>query len=260
MALARIGTVGVLLMIQMTAQGTGEAGLRTLAERHGLLIGTAVNTHALARDADYRDAMAREFSVVTAENAMKFGPLRPSREAFAFERADTIVAFAQEHGMKVRGHTLVWHNQLPKWFEAGAFSRSEMLDVLHEHIQTVVSHYRGKVYAWDVINEGLAPDGGLRDTIFLRTIGPEYVERAKPGGVGTGAYDHKCLYDYRSLSELFESCGFRVECLEYYDEQGEFHCLEWDPEDGMIHRSKRFDRRNTGGKLAYTSLILDAWK
>lgn len=89
---------------------------------------------------------------------------------------------------------------------------------------------------------------------------PVYRERVRPGGTGPGADDHKVLYDHQSLGDLLHAAGFEVELLEYFDTTGKFHCTEWDPADGMIHRSRRFDERNQGGRLAYTSLIVDARK
>ena len=87
---------------------------------------------------------------------------------------------------------------------------------------------------------------------------PAYLEMVRPGGCGAGAEDHKVLYTYRTFSNVFEAARFRVELLEYFDENGEFHCREWSPEEGMIHRSSRFDERNRNGRLAYTSIVLDA--
>ena len=77
---------------------------------------------------------------------------------------------------------------------------------------------------------------------------------------GPDAADHKVLYTYRTLREIFESAGFRVDLLEYFDENGEFHHKDWDPNDGMIRRSKRFDHRNRDNQLNYTSIVLDAKK
>jgi predicted SAM-dependent methyltransferase len=88
----------------------------------------------------------------------------------------------------------------------------------------------------------------------------EYINSVKPHGKGLGADDHKVLYNYQSLSALLQQAGFDVRLLEYFDEQGEFHCKEWLPEDGMIRRSARFDTRNQNGQLNYTSLIVDAYK
>ena len=89
---------------------------------------------------------------------------------------------------------------------------------------------------------------------------PEYISWVKPGGVGAGAQDHKILYNYLSLKEVFEIAGFHVNLLEYFDEKGEFNFNNWNHNDGMIHRSKRFDERNRDGVINYSSIILDAKK
>lgn len=88
----------------------------------------------------------------------------------------------------------------------------------------------------------------------------EYIDYVKPNGCGAGSDDHKVLYDYRSLLELFKNTNFKVELLEYFDETGEFHYQPWDINDGKIRRSKIFDPRNQNGELKYTSLIIDAKK
>jgi predicted SAM-dependent methyltransferase len=75
-----------------------------------------------------------------------------------------------------------------------------------------------------------------------------------------GSDDHKVLYTYQTLGALFASCGFTVNLIEYFDEQGQFHFRDWHPREGMIHRSSRYDERNRDGELHYTSLILDAKK
>jgi endo-1,4-beta-xylanase len=138
-----------------------------------------VAARPLQSEALYAETLAREFSMLTPENAMKFESLHPGRDCYDFGRADAIVDFAQAHGMQVRGHTLVWHNQLPRWLTEGNWTRDELIEILREHIMTVVGRYRGRVVAWDVVNEALADDGSsLRDTIWLRGIGPEYIDMA----------------------------------------------------------------------------------
>ena len=97
------------------------------------------------------------------------------------------------------------------------------------------------------VPDGLSPD-------------PEYIESVRVGGSGAGAKEHKVLYTYKILQDVFEAVGFKVVLYEYYDQQGRFHCSEWDPQDGTIRRSKRFDRRNKDGVLRYTSIVLDAKK
>lgn len=89
---------------------------------------------------------------------------------------------------------------------------------------------------------------------------PDYQERVRPGGLGAGAMDHKVLYTFMTLKELLEAAGFEVEMLEYWDETRTFNFREWSSDDGYIRRSCRFDPRNQGGSLAYTSLIVDARK
>jgi endo-1,4-beta-xylanase len=167
------------LVSAVTAEGDVPGlSLRELAASRGTRIGAAVNADALATDADYRTVLAREFNVLTAENAMKWAVLRASRDRFDFEQADAIVAFAEAHGMAVRGHTLVWHNALPEWLIRGNYTREQLMDLLREHIQTVVGRYRGRVFAWDVVNEAVMKRGALRDTFWLRGIGPEYIDLA----------------------------------------------------------------------------------
>jgi endo-1,4-beta-xylanase len=157
---------------------TAEPSLRASALQHGLLIGSAVSYPALIQDPLYSQTLSREFSILTPENAMKFDAIHPSQKVYDFSEADAIVTFAKQHGMQVRGHTLVWDQALPKWLTARNFNRDEMIGILKDHILTVVGHYRGQVAAWDVVNEAVADNGSLRDSIWLRTIGPEYIEMA----------------------------------------------------------------------------------
>lgn len=89
---------------------------------------------------------------------------------------------------------------------------------------------------------------------------PSYIENVRAGGCSPGAKDHKVLYAYKTLFNVFESAGFEVKLLEYYDESGQFHFRGWDVQDGFILRSKRYDQRNKNGELNYTSIILDATK
>jgi predicted SAM-dependent methyltransferase len=107
----------------------------------------------------------------------------------------------------------------------------------------------------------------LKSGGFLRIAVPdgfhpdkEYIECVKPGGFGAGADDHKILYNYKIMQASLEKAGFKVNFLEYWDENGKFQYKDWDPKTGMIHRSKRFDERNASGELKYTSLIVDAIK
>lgn len=152
--------------------------LRNLAQQQGLAIGSAVRPGALRNEPAYQDVLAHQFNIVMPEHDMKFEPLHPEPDVYDFAEADEIVAFAKAHNMKVIGHALVWFHVLPRWVREGNFNREELIAILRDHIYTVVSHYRGEIYAWDVVNEPLEADGSLRDTIWLKGIGPEYIDLA----------------------------------------------------------------------------------
>ncbi|MEM2401602.1 MAG: endo-1,4-beta-xylanase [Candidatus Bathyarchaeia archaeon] len=151
--------------------------LRSIAEKCGIYIGAAVE-RGLLNIPDYAQILKREFNILTTENALKFGPVHPQPNMYSFGDADYIINFAESNGMKVRGHTLVWHHQLPDWITQGKYTREEWINILREHIMTVVGRYRGRIYAWDVVNEAIDDSGTLRDTVWLRNIGPEYIEMA----------------------------------------------------------------------------------
>lgn len=147
--------------------------LRELASRDGIAIGTAVDATALRNEPGYRDVLGREFSSVTPENAMKWDAVEPSRGDFHWQDADALVGFARSHDQKIRGHTLVWHEQTPDWVRA--LPPSELRKELKAHIFTEVGRYKGQVGAWDVVNEVLADSGTLRNDFWLRKLGPGYI-------------------------------------------------------------------------------------
>lgn len=138
--------------------------------------------------------------------------------------------------------------------------RKKISHILAEHVWEHLTLEDGRV-ANGYCYKYLAKGGRLRiavpDGFFPNQ---SYIDYVKPGGSGAGADDHKVLYNYKLLKEELQKLGFRVELLEYWDEDGFFHAVNWRPEDGMIRRSKRFDQRNADGHLRYTSLIVDAIK
>lgn len=144
-------------------------------------IGAAVNPQTLSTQ---RELLARHFNSLTAENEMKFERLHPEADRYAFEEADRLMAFAESSGAAVRGHTLVWHNQTPSWvFEdgkGGAADRDTLLARMKSHIDTVVSRYKGRIYAWDVVNEAVSDQSGewLRPSKWLDIAGEEFILKA----------------------------------------------------------------------------------
>lgn len=160
-----------------TATVAVDPPLRSLASAHHLLVGVAVDVNALHSDAQYRQKLASEYSSVTPEWVMKFGTIHPGPNQYSFDAADSLVSFALANGMAVHGHTLVWGDALPQWITRGTFTRDQLLQVLKEHIATVVGRYRGKVATWDVVNE-VVDDTTLRNTLWLKVIGPAYIDSA----------------------------------------------------------------------------------
>jgi endo-1,4-beta-xylanase len=154
----------------------GDAGipLRAVAS---VPVGAAVEPDLLLRDDAYARTLTREFNAITPENAMKWGPIHPDEHRWHFDPADRLVAFAEAHRMQVHGHALVWHRQLPPWLDAG-MARRRMAGVLATHIETLLGRYRGRIVSWDVVNEAIADGGGLRATVFRRTLGDGYVAEA----------------------------------------------------------------------------------
>ncbi len=158
--------------------GANSDSLRSAARGSGVRIGTAVDMSALASDADYRAMVATEFDSVTAENVMKWEAVEPEQGRYDWAAADRLVDFAKANGQVVRGHTLVWHSQNPSWLTEDAFTPAQLRQILRDHIKTQVRHFKGRVYQWDVVNEVFNEDGTLRDTIWLRALGPGYIADA----------------------------------------------------------------------------------
>jgi endo-1,4-beta-xylanase len=158
--------------------------LREAANASGILVGTAVRPY-LFSDAAYSATLAHEFNMIEAEDAMKWWTVRPTADGFDFKQGDEIVRFAEAHGMKVRGHCLVWDHNNPKWLAEGHFSPAQLSRLLQEHITTVMKHYSGQVFAWDVVNEALDDKGMPKDSpwynrpgIGLSGQGTSYIEQA----------------------------------------------------------------------------------
>src|SRR5262249_9073841 len=125
--------------------------LRNAAMTRHIKLGTAASALHLG-DPTYTRILGSEFAQLEPENEMKFARVHPDRNRYDFRSADRLVSLARAHGMSVRGHTLVWHRQVPPWISAGNFSPAELSAILEDHIATVVEHYAGRVYAWDVVN------------------------------------------------------------------------------------------------------------
>ncbi|CAN5145563.1 endo-1,4-beta-xylanase [soil metagenome] len=150
--------------------------LREAGKARGIEIGTAVRGDAQKRNRAYRQVIAAQFSTVTPENEMKWYAVEPEQGTYSFDAADAIVEQAREAKQKVRGHTLVWHAQLPDWVKK--LGASELRQATREHIRTVMAKYKSDVGVWDVVNEPISDDGGLRQSVFMRRLGPGFIADA----------------------------------------------------------------------------------
>ncbi len=160
-----------------TPSGTVEAApLRADAAAAGRWIGAAIQSRLLAEPA-YAQTFGRHFDYVTAEWEMKWDPTERQPGVFDFTGADAIVAFAESRAMRIKGHALLWHEALPAW--VGALPPAALRSAIEEHIRVVVGRYRGRIVAWDVVNEAVADDGsGLRDTVFRQKLGEGFIDLA----------------------------------------------------------------------------------
>lgn len=146
---------------------------------HKMLIGVAISPAKLTDP-----NAAREFNYVTPENEMKWQNTEATEGVFNFTQADAIVTWAQQNGIKVKGHCLVWHNQLPGWVTQ-AQGRDKLLGIMRKHIETLMGHFGNKVQAWDVVNEAFVTDTAngsgnaqMRPSVFYTQIGPDFIDSA----------------------------------------------------------------------------------
>ncbi|PBD01965.1 endo-1,4-beta-xylanase [Streptomyces sp. Ag82_O1-15] len=166
------------------------------AAQSGRYFGTAVAAGRLG-DRTYTGILDREFNMVTPENEMKWDTTEPSRGSFNFGPGDQIVNRATSHGQRMRGHTLVWHSQLPGWVSS-IRDANTLRSVMNNHITTVANHYKGKIYAWDVVNEAFA-DGGSgqhRSSVFQNLLGDGFIEQAFRTARSADPAAKLCYNDY----------------------------------------------------------------
>ena len=146
------------------------------------LVGASVTANSLKGES--AKLIIKEFNTLTAENAMKPALIHPQKDRYYWAGADSIVEFAMRNNMKMRGHTLCWHKQTGEWFfkndDGILVDKVELLRRLKDHITNVVGRYKGKVYAWDVVNEAIEDDvkKNFRNSLWYQICGEEYIAKA----------------------------------------------------------------------------------
>jgi endo-1,4-beta-xylanase len=164
----------LLIPFSISAQSST---LKQQASKRNILFGTAVGTKDLLKYPEYKEKIKEEFSIITPEVALKFKHTETDRNKYDFTEADTILDFAAANNILVRGHTLVWHHNLPDWLIKGSFTPEELTKILHKHIKNVVSHcrekYPNRVVYWDVVNEAIDKKGEFKSNSIWKVIGSE---------------------------------------------------------------------------------------
>jgi endo-1,4-beta-xylanase len=167
---------GLALLAAAPTASAADAPLRDLAAAKGKVMGTAVTGSKLT--GTYGDLAGAQFNSLTPGNAMKWGSVEPTRGSYNWAEADQIVNFAEAHGQQVRGHTLVWHSQNPSWLTNGTWTAAQLGQLMNDHIATEVGRYKGRLAAWDVVNEPFNEDGTYRQTLWYNGLGTGYIAQA----------------------------------------------------------------------------------
>jgi len=172
--------LAIAVAVQIGAQST--PSLKDTYKK-SFLIGAAVNERQFSeQDARGAAIVKTQFNTITPENVLKWEAVHPQPDKYNFAPADQYVAFGEKNHMFIVGHTLIWHNQTPAWVfqndKGQPLTRDQLLDRMREHILTVVGRYKGRIRGWDVVNEALDEDGTLRQTPWMKIIGPDYIEKA----------------------------------------------------------------------------------
>ncbi|MFD5565062.1 endo-1,4-beta-xylanase [Kitasatospora griseola] len=231
-ACAAVGLVAVLTA-GPAAQAAGANTLGAAAAGSGRYFGTAVAAGRLG-DSTYATVLDREFNMITPENEMKWDTVEPSRGNFNFGPGDQIVNHATANGQRMRGHTLVWHSQLPGWVSSIGDANT-LRSVMNNHITQEMTHYKGKIYAWDVVNEAFA-DGGSgqhRSSVFQNVLGNGFIEEAFRTARSIDSSAKLCYNDYSienwtdaktqgvyNMVKDFKSRGVPIDCVGFQSHFG----------------------------------------
>ncbi|WP_328471576.1 endo-1,4-beta-xylanase [Streptomyces sp. NBC_00448] len=173
LAVVAAGTPVLALGTAGSAQAA--TSLHTLAEAQGRYYGTALTTSDLANGNETAIANA-QFDALTPGNEMKWDTTEPGNGQYNFGPGDQIASYAKSHGMRVRGHNLVWQSQLPSW--VSSLPTNQVQSAMDAHITTEVNHYKGQIYAWDVVNEPFNGDGSFVNDVFYQAMGSNYFAEA----------------------------------------------------------------------------------
>jgi len=188
---ALVASLCLVACSRATAPASASAASATQGQGQGLkdkfrsafLVGAAIAPKQFEeQDVANAALVKREFNTISPENVLKWVVVHPQPNQYDFAPADKYVAFGERNGMFIIGHTLVWHSQVPAWVfkddQGQPLTRDALLARMKDHINTVVGRYKGRIKGWDVVNEALNEDGTLRETPWMKIIGPDYLQKA----------------------------------------------------------------------------------
>jgi len=164
----------LFLTLVSTFSNTNAVALRSATNK--IYFGGALAADHITSDENYRKLAAEEVNCLTPEWEMKWNPIEGQRNHFTYQLADKLVEFAKTNNIKVRGHALLWHQEVPQW--VNGLSKAELESAVKKHINDTITHFKGKIYAWDVLNEIFNDDGTNRDSVFHKNFGMKYVSDA----------------------------------------------------------------------------------
>jgi endo-1,4-beta-xylanase len=179
---AGLAAFAALFITVATATAQESASLKD-AYKDAFVVGAAINTAQITgKDSRGDSIIEAQFNSISPENALKWENVHPAPGTYAFEVPDQYVTYGEKHHMFIVGHCLVWHSQVPAWVfrddKGNQVDRETLLKRMHDHIQTVVGRYKGRIQSWDVVNEALNEDGTLRQSPWLKIIGEDYIAKA----------------------------------------------------------------------------------
>ncbi|MFI5891915.1 endo-1,4-beta-xylanase [Actinoplanes sp. NPDC051513] len=218
---AVLAAAGSVLLTAGSADAATTLGASAAAT--GRYFGTAVAAYKLS-DSVYSTILDREFNMVTPENEMKWDATEPSQNSFSYSSADQIVSHAQSHNQRIRGHALAWHSQQPGW--VSSLSGTALRNAMLNHVTQVATHYKGKIYSWDVVNEAFA-DGssGARRSSNLQNTGNDWIEAAFRAARTADPAAKLCYNDYNTdgvnakstavynMVQDFKARGVPIDCV-----------------------------------------------
>jgi len=195
-------TIGVFLLVLIFGSVAGVT-LRDASAKHGIYVGSARNYQYSRNPSDplYNSVINSEYNLITAENACKWGAMRPSQQQFDFTQCDFIAQVAANASAAFRGHNLCWGDYNPGWLTGRSWSNAELTTVLQTHIKTVLSRYSGRAICWDVVNEAVndnpSPGNILKHNVWYPTI-PNYIDVAFQAARATDSKVKLFYNDYSS--------------------------------------------------------------